>query len=60
MPKTQALPVKRDTEEVMYEHSPAAKQGHHTCRVGVSRANVKESSNEGVSHSESTMGSFSA
>ena len=60
MPKTQALPVKRDTEEVMYERSPAAKQGHPTCRVGGSRANVKEGSNESASHSESTMGNYSA
>ena len=30
--KTQALPVKRDNEEVMYEHSPAKKQGHPTWR----------------------------
>ena len=28
--KTRASPVKRDTEEKMYEHSPAAKQGHPT------------------------------
>ena len=34
MPKTQALPVKRDTEEVMHENSPAARQGHPTCCVG--------------------------
>ena len=44
MPKTQALPVKRDTEEVMHENSPAARQGHPTCCVGASRANVKEGS----------------
>ena len=30
--KTQTLPIKHDTEEVIYEHSPAAKQGHHTWR----------------------------
>ena len=33
---------------------------HPTCRVGGSRANVKEGSNESASHSESTMGNSSA